>query len=124
MLRVLMEKEEATVWALKQIHPALRFKHARMFQEVVAMQGEAMQGEEPTSEKEKVEKADIKKRVGKYTVIVALPSEFLTVYMNKDEMMDFDLYMRAVRDVKADFDQIKHNAWQLWTSIREGAACL
>ena len=62
--------------------------------------------------------------VGKYPVLLLLPEGIVTIYMNKAQMMLYESYIAAIREVLPAFDEIDDCGWQHWTTIREGAAQL
>ena len=57
-----------------------------------------------------------------YSVFILLRKGAFTVQMSKEDMTDYESYVKAVQAVVSSFDKSKDMAWQHWTSVREAFA--
>jgi hypothetical protein len=54
----------------------------------------------------------------KAVLITLKNSTIECVYMTPNEMMNYDLYVKAIQKELPTFDGVRHGGWQHWTSIR------
>lgn len=52
-------------------------------------------------------------------VILVLRKGILSVQMNQEDMMNYQLYIKAIKEALPDFDEEKQFGWQHWTTVRE-----